>query len=64
MSKIVICAPIYILSCNNMVTCKCKILNCIRNCCRTGCHSQSCHTTFKSCNSSLEYILSWISKSS
>ena len=63
MCKVVICTTINILCGYDMVTCKCKILNCISNGCCTWCYSKSCDTAFKSSHSLLENIFCRICKS-
>ena len=48
----------------NVLTCFCKCLECIGDCGCTGSNCQCCNAAFKSCDSLLENIFSWICKSS
>ena len=60
----VCCSTVNILGCYNVVTLLCKILNCICDCCCTGCYCKCRRTAFKRCDSFLEYIFSRVCKTS
>ena len=64
MCQQIVGTTIDIFCCNNMITCKCQILDCICNSCCARSNCKCCNTTLKAGNSLLKYILSRISQSS
>ena len=60
----VCCSTVDILSCYDVVTLLCKVLDCICDSCCTGCYSKCCGTTFKCCDSLLKYIFCRVCKTS
>ena len=64
MLKKVCCSTVDVLSCYDVVTLLRKILDCVCDRCSTGCYCKCCGTTFKCCDSLLEYIFCRVCKTS